>query len=77
MSTLEFQWLCIFDSFLYFTKKEKKKSDLDLREVMGLLPGFTDKFNLNLDVCIPSLDLFPRELRSKKYLLNLVLTLGT
>lgn len=47
------------------------------REVMGLLPDFTDKFNLNLDVCIPSLDLFPRELRSKKYLLNLVFTLGT
>lgn len=44
---------------------------------MGLLPDFTDKFNLNLDVCISSLDLFPRELQSKKYLLNLVFTLGT
>ena len=58
---------------------QKKKKDPDLREVIGLLPGFIDnhKSNLNVDVCIPSLSLFPRELPSKERFANQVLTLGT
>lgn len=77
MSTLESQGLGLLTVIVSILQKKKK--DPDLREVIGLLPGFIDnhKSTPNVDVCVPSLSPFPRELPSKERFANQVLTLGT